>query len=262
VAGTIPNLIVIGAQDAGTEFLCRQLALHPDVELRAGDSRFFTSDRSWSNSLEGYRALFEGRARICGECSPSCTQYPRIDGVPARIRAALPDVRLLYLIGDPIERLVAAWLRRVEQGRERRSFRAALAAVRDNAYLYGSRYHLQLEQFWKHFPASQIHVLVLEDLLRTPRHALLGVWEFLGLDPAPTSAPSPEPEDGAPAQPVPGSAWLRAATWLRRALGPDNPQPTRPLIGVDLRSQLERALVDDVAKLRAATGLALSSWSL
>jgi hypothetical protein len=260
VAPNIPNLIVIGAQDAGTALLCRALAAHPDIELRGADSRFFSSDRSWSHALEGYRALFEGRARICAECSPSCTQFPRIDGVPARIRAALPEVRLLYLICDPIERIVSAWLRRAGSGRERRSFRAALAAMRDNPYVDGSRYHLQLEQFWKHFPASQLHVLVLEDLVRTPRQTLLGVWEFLGVDPAPESAPAAEPggEDADDTSP----AWLRAAAWLRRRLGRQIPPPARPLVGVDLRAQLERGLADDVARLRAATGLALRDWSL
>jgi hypothetical protein len=33
-------------------------------------------------------------------------------------------------------------------------------------------------------------------------------------------------------------------------------------VGIDLRVQLELALADDVARLRAATGLALSDWSL
>lgn len=260
MAPNIPNLILIGAQDAGTPLLCRALAAHPDVELRSADSRFFTSDRSWSHGLEGYRALFEGRARICAECSPSCTQFPRVDGVPARIRAALPEVRLLYLICDPIERIVSAWLRRAALGRERRSFRAALAALRDNPYVDASRYHLQLEQFWKHFPASQVHVLVLEDLVRTPRQTLLGVWEFLGIDPAPASAPEAEPHSEGAGDASP--AWLRAAAWLRRKLGGEIPPPVRPLVGVDLRAQLERGLAEDVARLRAATGLTLGDWSL
>lgn len=261
MAGTIPNLIVIGAQDAGTHVLCRQLATHPDVELRSVDSRFFTSDRSWSHGIDGYRALFEGSAKICGESSPSCTRYPRIDGVPARIRAALPDVRMIYLVCDPIERIVSSWLRRVEEGRERRSFRAALATVRGNPYVDGSRYHLQLEQYWKHFPASQLHVLVLEDLVRAPRQALLPVWEFLGVGPAPAEPPAGRPnESGADEPRTPG--WQAAVAWLRRLMGTEIPGPTRPLVGVDLRSQLERALADDVARLRAATGLALASWTL
>lgn len=257
---TIPNLIVIGAQDAGTELLCRQLAAHPDVELRSVDSRFFTSDRSWSHGLDGYRALFSGRAKVCGECAPSCTRHPRIDGVPARIRAAVPDARLIYLICDPIERIVSSWLRRVEQGRERRSFRAALASVRDNPYVDCSRYHLQLEQYWKHFPASQLHVLVLEDLVRTPRQALLPVWEFLGLDPAPPESPATGAQDDREAR-LRGPSWQTAVDWLRRLMGTEIPRPTRPLVGVDLRAQLERALGDDVSRLRAATGLALDRWS-
>jgi sulfotransferase family protein len=260
VATILPNLIVIGAQDAGIALLCQHLAAHPDVELRADDSRFFTSDRSWSRSIEGYRALFEGRARIAGECAPSCTRFPHVDGVPARIRAALPDVRLLYLMCDPLERIVASWLRRVELGRERRSFRAAIASVRDNPYVDASRYHLQLEQFWKHFPASQIHVMVFEELRRTPRQALLGVWEFLDLDPAACAGAEPTLRTE-PARET-GPRWLRAATWLRRALGTEIPAPVRPPIGVDLRAQLERALAGDLAKLRAATGLALADWSL
>jgi hypothetical protein len=261
MAGSVPNLIVIGAQDAGTSVLCKHLCAHPDVELRTSDSRFFTSDRSWSHSVDGYRALFEGRARISGECAPSCTRFPHIDGVPARIRAALPDVRLLYLMCDPIERIVASWLRRVELGRERRSFRAALASVRGNPYVDASRYHLQLEQFWKHFPAAQIHVIVLEDLLRAPRQALHSVWEFLELDPSAWGAAAPDERDASPEEPA-SPRWLRTVTWLRRALGTEIPAPVRPLVGVDLRAQLERALAEEMSRLRSATGLALSGWSL
>jgi hypothetical protein len=261
VASNVPNLIVIGAQDAGTAVLCQYLAAHPDVELRTSDSRFFTSDRSWSHGIEGYRALFEGRARISGECAPSCTQFPRIDGVPARLRAALPEVRLLYLMCDPVERIVSAWLRRVKLGRERRSFRAALAALRGNPYVDASRYHVQLEQFWKHFPAAQVHLVVLEDLLRAPRQALLGVWEFLGVDPAAsgTTAAELRGEDACEAA---SPAWSRVAAWLRQRLGPELPAPVRPLIGVDLRAQLELGLADDMARLRTATGLPLGDWSL
>lgn len=261
MSGNVPNLLVIGAQDAGTAVLCRHLAAHPDVELGGADSRFFTSDRSWSHALDGYRALFAGRARVSGECAPSCTRHPHVEGVPARIRAALPDVRLVYLMCDPIERIVSAWLRRVEIGRERRSFRAALASVRGNPYVDASRYHLQLEQFWKHFPAAQIHLMVLEDLLRAPRAALHGVWEFLDLDPAAYAAP-PGDARGEDEDDATSPAWLRAVTWLRRALGTEIPAPARPLVGVDLRSQLERALGEDMARLRAATGLALADWSL
>ena len=258
MASNIPNLIVIGAEDAGMAVLCRYLAAHPDVELRTADSRFFTADRSWSRGIEGYRALFEGRARISAECAPSCTQFPRIDGVPGRIRKALPEVRLLYLVCDPVERIVSAWLRRVKLGRERRSFRAALATLRDNAYVDASRYHLQLEQFWKHFPASQVQVLVLEDLVRAPRQTLLAIWDFLGVDPAASTAPAAEPRGEEPAFPV----WSRVATWLRRKVGTEIPAATRPLIGVDLRSQLERALADDLARLRSTTGLPLADWTL
>jgi len=261
VAATIPNLIVIGAQDAGTHVLNRHLAAHPDVELRGVDSRFFTSDRSWSHGIEAYRGLFEGRAKICGECAPSCTRYPRIDGVPTRIHAALPDVRMIYLICDPIERIISSWMWRVEQGRERRSFRAALASVRDNPYVDGSRYHLQLEQYWKQFPASQLQVLVLEDLLRTPRQTMLPVWEFLGLDPAQPEAALPQQSEARGAdRRAPAQETLTA--WLRRLLGVEIPEPTRPLVGVDLRFQLQSALSDDVARLRASTGLALEHWSI
>jgi hypothetical protein len=259
VAASVPNLIVIGAQDAGTALLCRHIAAHPDVELRASDSGYFTSGRSWSRGLDGYRALFEGRARVCGECAPSCTQYPRIDGVPARIRAALPDARLLYLVCDPIERIVSAWLRRVEVGRERRGFRAALAAVRDNPYVDASRYHLQLEQYWKDFPADRVHVVVLEDLLRAPRLALQPIWRFLDLDAAAYAEPAAHPEHSTE---TPAPAWLRGITWLRRALGTEIPAAARPKIGADLRAQLERALAGDAARLRAATGLALADWSV
>ena len=59
-----------------------------------------------------------GPATALGEASASYTTYPDADEVPARIAKLLPDVRMIYLVRDPIERIRSHYLHRLAAGKE------------------------------------------------------------------------------------------------------------------------------------------------
>jgi len=76
--------------------------------------------------------------------------------------AVVPEARLVYLVRDPIERIVSHYLHQLNAARERRPFHAAVSEGPDNRYLAYSRYHEQIEQFLLHYPAQRILVLTSE----------------------------------------------------------------------------------------------------
>ena len=108
----LPNLIVIGAAKCGTTSLHEYLDLHPEVAMsREKELDFFVEEKHWGRGVEWYAAQFED-APVRGESSPSYTAYPRYRGVPERIRRVVPDAKLVYLVRDPVERIVSHFVHR------------------------------------------------------------------------------------------------------------------------------------------------------
>src|SRR4051794_39122806 len=66
---------------------------------------------NWERGCDWYEAQFRGAeaAKVRGESSPSYSMHPWVPGVPERVHAAIPDAKLIYLVRDPIERMVSQY---------------------------------------------------------------------------------------------------------------------------------------------------------
>ncbi|MGI9431489.1 MAG: sulfotransferase domain-containing protein [Myxococcota bacterium] len=194
--GRLPDFIIIGAAKSGTTSLHDYLARHPQICLSASDDPavrdkepcFFDPDVNGSRGLDWYRALFSAaRAdQVCGEASTNYTRHPQVAGVPERIAATVPNVRLLYLMRDPVERAyshyVHRWSRELHPDEPfRESFREFVA--HDPMCLDSSDYELQIRRYWDHFPREALLLLRMDDLLGDPAALLRRVCGFIGVDP-------------------------------------------------------------------------------
>jgi hypothetical protein len=180
--GRLPNLLVIGAKKCATTSLHYYLSLHPQVFMsRQKELDFFSRESVWAKGVDWYKAQFPSTAEICGESSPSYTNYPFWGGVPGRMAALVPDTKLIYLIRDPLERMISDYVHEVADGRERRTFAEAMVDFPNNPYVRRSRYFMQLEQYLQHFPKTQILVLTQEELYSERQKTLEAVFRFLGV---------------------------------------------------------------------------------
>jgi hypothetical protein len=279
----LPNFLVIGAIKSGTTSLHRYLGRHPQVfTTKRKELEFFTADPrvgTWERGLRWYEELFEdaGDAIAVGEASISYTQYPLIQGVPARIAQVLPDVRLIYLVRHPIERMVSHYWMRRRNGREQEG-------LIDNAlhpgshYLDISRYAMQIEQYLEDFPLERVLVVKSEDL-RVEREATLArIFTFLGVDPGlMPEVPRREygrgqdhrrtrrPVDSA-LRHVPGYRVLAKVSpaplkVLKRRLTTEQ-TVSRPSISSSLKQELEDTLRDDVRRLRGYMREDFDGWGI
>jgi hypothetical protein len=172
---------VIGAMKCGTSSLHYYLGLHPEIEMsREKELNFFLQAHNWPLGLEWYRSWFSPERKVRGETSPGYTAYPQHDGVPERMHALLPHAKLIYLVRDPIDRLISHYLHNVTEGKETRTF---ADAMRDpaNPYLQRSRYAQQLEQYLAFYPMSQLLVLKQDDLRLRREATLERAFSFLGV---------------------------------------------------------------------------------
>jgi hypothetical protein len=180
----LPTFIVIGAMKCGTTSLYHYLRDHDQIFMsRIKELDFFAEAANWSRGMDWYRHQFKGagNALARGEASTLYTKYPEHRGVPERIAAVLPDVRLIYVVRDPIERLRSHFQHRVMTGREK--LPAEVALLEDPSYLNCSRYAMQLERYLEHFPREQILIVTSEGLRSDRKATIQQVYAFLGVDP-------------------------------------------------------------------------------
>jgi sulfotransferase family protein len=218
----LPDFIVIGAAKSGTTSIYGSLCEHPYVAPCITDDPHFANSKEvhffdynfyrgkdWYKShfpLERERAEFareHGRPFITGEASPSYISHL---WVPGRIRKMLPDVKLIAVLRNPVDRAFSQFqMSRNEGVEEIESFEEAIALEEERlrpelvrmaadprynswnfgcwSYLARSRYAEQLERWLEVFPREQLLVLKAEDLFLEPQPVLDAVNEFLGLPP-------------------------------------------------------------------------------
>lgn len=107
----LPNLIVIGAHKCATTSLHYYLGLHPQISMsREKELNFFIKERNWYKGIEWYKSNFTTKAMIYGESSPNYTNYPFFMGVPERMCSVVPEAKLIYIVRDPIDRVISHYV--------------------------------------------------------------------------------------------------------------------------------------------------------
>lgn len=159
-------VVVAGARKAGTSWL---------YEAAASDDRFAVPtirkelnffDDHFHRGLGWYRAQFGAGSRVGLDCSPG---YFAQAQVPARIAAATPEARLVFVLRDPIERLVSDFHHARRRGDLPASVTVVDAVRRMPSLLEESRYARQLERWLEEPGLGELLVIFFDDLARDPQ---------------------------------------------------------------------------------------------
>jgi hypothetical protein len=178
----LPNLIIIGAGKCGTTALHYYLQEHPQIYMSTRKELRFFSGENWERGLTWYEAHFDSSCPVRGEASPQYTVYPGLPDAPQRMHAVIPDAKLIYLVRDPIDRIVSDYVHAYAARWENKPFRQAVAASLANRYVSASRYFMQLEQYLHYFSPDRIMIINRQDLLVHRRRTLRAVFRFLGVN--------------------------------------------------------------------------------
>ena len=213
-ARVLPDFLVLGGQRCGSTSLYTMLTGHPQVMAASHKEPHFF-DRNHRRGKDFYRRLFPLRAHIRARerrlgglpvvTGEATTYYLAHPAVPGRVAAMLPDVRLVAILRDPVDRAYSHYQLSVRGGWETLSFEEALAAeperiageeqrlLNDPDFTgHSHRYHSyrtrglyleQLERWWAVFPADRLLVLRSEDMFADPAAVYAELAAFLGLAP-------------------------------------------------------------------------------
>jgi hypothetical protein len=181
--GATPNLIVIGGLKCGTTSLHHYLNLHPEIAMsRPKELNFFVEELNWPLGRDWYASHFDPAAPVRGESSPHYTNLPAFRGVAERMREVLgKDVRLIYMVRDPIDRMLSHYLHNVGGGYDDRPLEAALADP-ESSYVSRGRYFFQLEPYLATFGADRVEIVAREELKDARPETMRRAFEFLQVD--------------------------------------------------------------------------------
>jgi len=193
----------------------------------------------------------------------------------------IPDAKLIYLVRDPIERILSQYAQ-VRSDGDRRTLDEHLSDWDQprNLLVCSSRYATQLQQYLDFFPLNQILVVDQHELAVRRRDVMREVFSFLDVDVEFYSS-AYELEHNRRSHkteftPFGRVAWERVlhpslrrlpANWsepigrpVRQALS--RPLPREPLMTNEMRRTLEEHLRPEVKMLRELTNKSFASWSL
>ena len=201
-----PNFLIIGAAKAGTSSLHYYLSQHPQIFMPTlKEPKFFALEGQKLNfknpdqainhdsvtTLEEYQKLFQNATdeAAIGEASPL---YLYSERAASLIKLHIPDVKLIVVLRNPVERAFSCYTHLLREGYEALSFEESLQMetqrIRDNwAHLWHYKeagfYSRQLKPFLKLFRKEQIKIILFDDLCKDSVSVLQEIFDFLEVDP-------------------------------------------------------------------------------
>lgn len=199
------HLIIGGTIKGGTSSVFDYCCAHPDIcGSSTKETMFFTHGYSGDAERDRRRyAGYFGQARdgqLLVEASPNYLAFP--DNVAPRIRAQLPEAKLLFILRNPVDRLYSYYhfargklqlaedlpFDRYVEMCERYacgvlSASAAGIAEKHLRALEIGAYGRYLDNFLTVFPGEQIKVMFFEHLARDPRSFMYELADYAGVDP-------------------------------------------------------------------------------
>jgi hypothetical protein len=195
------DFLVIGAPKSATTSLHELLKGHPQLELPlTKEVPYFTDRRAYAKGMAYYLDQQFPTADPAATWGTITPQYMQGQGeidvalTARRIHDELPDVKIIALLRDPIDRSFSHYKMQLQRGYERRPFddvvRYALAHPLEDArgpvdpeddfrYLFVSEYGRILQLYYDLFPRERILVLTTDELGSDPGAVVRRLCAFL-----------------------------------------------------------------------------------
>lgn len=185
------NFLIIGTMKAGTTSLFRYLGQHPDIFTpHMKEAGFFLDrnnfDKNTTLNLSRYKVLkillhgYKGE-RLIGDASTYYTKMP-VEGseVPENVMKSYPKMKFIYVVRNPLDRIVSQYLQHIKIKRFDCSFDDYLN--RENTYLSRGLYCYQLGHYLERFEKKQFLIILYEEFIKNTSATLKKVVEFLEAD--------------------------------------------------------------------------------
>lgn len=208
-----PDFVLAGGQRCGTTSLFRSFLAHPAVVGPVFHKGVNYFDVNYDKGWRWYQAHFPVRsfatlrtrapgAPVTFDASGYYSYHPH---APTRLARDLPDVKVLLMVRDPVERAFSAYKHEFARGFETEQFERALEledervqpeldrmladptyqsfSHRHHSYRRRGRYAEQIQRFTDLLGRERVLVVDSHDFFDSPAEEFSRITDFLGLPP-------------------------------------------------------------------------------
>lgn len=199
----LPDFIIIGAMKSGTTSLYYNICEHPCI-LKAAYDEIGYFDVNYHLGLNWYRSMFPTNSQkkkiiqkygkcLTGEDTPF--YFWNIQAAK-RIQKDLPNVKLIAILRNPIDRAYSEYQNGKRNGTEKREFQDIISqeideiensllsiekCSKNNAIVSRGIYSIQLELWKDKFEKNELLILQTEEFSQDINKVMSRVYEFLEL---------------------------------------------------------------------------------
>lgn len=189
------QVMIVGAEKAGTSSLARYLGQHPNVcTHKQQEMNYFIVDKEY---VQGYDKCF--RTYFCRCLERDAVILGKSAGLmysPKSMRRLWEhnaDVHLIVILRNPIERAYSAYWYAKRMGREYHpTFEEWISAAparlqqvsaneSSNGYLERGLYEIHLGNLYRHFSKDRVHIFLYDDFKRDSFSICSSIMNSLGL---------------------------------------------------------------------------------
>lgn len=198
-----PDFLIIGAQKSGTSSLLYYLGQHPEIAIPdIKEIHYF--DVKYHKGIEWYEKQFPCKTdafKITGEATPYYLFHPL---VPQRVALHYPEIKIIVLLRNPINRAYSQFWMIKNRGQESlQTFEEAIESEAErvkpeivriltnpeyrskshqhHSYLSRGKYFEQLQNWFIYFSITNFCFIKTEKLLLKPISELEKLYSFLGI---------------------------------------------------------------------------------
>jgi hypothetical protein len=181
------DFLVIGAHKSGTTALFQYLRYHPQIFLPPEKEIAFFSNESWfAQGWDKFAEEFFYQASLNALWGKVTPQYMAFSRVPQRLHDTMPEVKLIALLRNPVDRAFSHYRMALRTNSERRTFEDVVSKNRKEdkspGYFSLGEYGRILSGYLQYFPLNQLLILFTDDLESRPQFVVDSIIRYLGVD--------------------------------------------------------------------------------
>lgn len=187
MAQILPTFLIPGAGKSGTSYIAEMLGAHNEVFIPySKEPAFFSTLEGIGWYEKGIQFYYKNFVDYCGEkeIGEASTVYMYDPESPKLIKKDLGDIKLIFILRNPVDRLYSNYWQEIKAGNTLPDFETL---IRSNGKLanhmkYIGFYNLHLERYFRLFPKKNILVLFHDDLREDPSAVFETITTFLNIE--------------------------------------------------------------------------------
>lgn len=188
------DMMIIGAQKAGTTALKNYLGEHPQIHTHPQmEFTYYTRDEEYEDDFERVFDRYFGEFPGSDErkvVAKGAAMYFNKESM-RRLAADFPECKIVLVLREPVERTYSAYQMEVFSGWLKQSISDIIPVMQRNdeqdmfyqSFIIKSLYSVHLPFIYEYFPKEQVRIILYEDLRKDSVAVCRSLYEWLDTDP-------------------------------------------------------------------------------